>query len=89
MATDRPRYTVSVDNELFQQIEDFRFERRFQTRSEATVELIRLGLESLKKEQQTPREKPADVTTDRPPAAPAAGTPVKTGARTPALSYRR
>ena len=60
MATDRPRYTVSVDNELFQQIEDFRFERRFQTRSEATVELIRLGLESLKKEQQTPREKPAD-----------------------------
>ena len=41
MATDRPRYTVSVDNELFQQIEDFRFERRFQTRSEATVELIR------------------------------------------------
>ena len=47
MATDRPRYTVSVDNELFQQIEDFRFERRFQTRSEATVELIRLGLESL------------------------------------------
>ena len=35
MATDRPRYTVSVDNELFQQIEDFRFERRFQTRSES------------------------------------------------------
>ena len=51
MATDRPRYTVSVDNELFQQIEDFRFEHRFQTRSEATVELIRLGLESLKKSQ--------------------------------------
>lgn len=50
MATDKPRYTVSVDNDLFQQIEDFRFERRFQTRSEATVELIRLGLEALKKE---------------------------------------
>lgn len=52
MATDKPRYTVSVDNDLFQKIEDFRFERRFQTRSEATVELIRLGLESLKKEQK-------------------------------------
>ena len=47
MATDRPRYTVSVDNELFQQIEDFRFARRFQTRSEATVELIRLGLKMI------------------------------------------
>ncbi len=51
MATDKPRYTVSVDNDLFQQIEDFRFEHRFQTRSEATVKLIRLGLEALKNEQ--------------------------------------
>lgn len=51
MATNKFRYTVSVDNDLFQRIEDFRFERRFQTRSEATVELIRLGLEVLKKEQ--------------------------------------
>lgn len=48
MATERPRYTVSVDDDLFKQIEDFRFSNRFQTRSEATVELIRLGLESLK-----------------------------------------
>ncbi len=48
MATNRPRYTVSVDNDLFKQIEDFRFEQRFNTRSEATVELIRLGLEFLK-----------------------------------------
>ncbi len=53
MATNKMRYTVSVDNDLFQQIEDFRFEHRFQTRSEATVELIRLGLESLKKEHET------------------------------------
>lgn len=52
MATDKPRYTVSVDTDMFKQIEDFRFERRFQTRSEATAELIRLGLEALKKEQE-------------------------------------
>ncbi len=53
MATNKPRYTVSVDTELFEQIEDFRFEHRYQTRSEATVELIRLGLEALKREQET------------------------------------
>lgn len=52
MPTDKPRYTVSVDNDLFRKIEDFRFHNRFQTRSEATVELIRLGLEALKKEQE-------------------------------------
>ena len=52
MATNKPRYTVSVDDEMFKAIENFRFENRFQTRSEATVELIRLGLEQLKKEQE-------------------------------------
>lgn len=53
MATNRARYTVSVDDKMFQQIEDFRFERRFQTRSEATVELIRLGLAALEAGQGT------------------------------------
>ncbi len=52
MATNRPRYTVSVDNELFEQIENFRFEHRFNTRSEATVELIRMGLKVLEEEQK-------------------------------------
>ena len=64
MATDRPRYTVSVDNELFQQIEDVRFSQRYQTRSEATVELIRLGLEALKKDAAS------DKTSPVPPAQP-------------------
>lgn len=56
MATNKPRYTVSVDNELFQRIENFRFERRFQTRSEATVELIRLGLDSLERDNEKKQE---------------------------------
>ena len=59
MATNKPRYTVSVDDEMFKAIENFRFENRFQTRSEATVELIRLGLEQLKKEQEAQKNKPS------------------------------
>ena len=58
MATDRPRYTVSVDAEMFQKIEDFRFKNRFQARSEATVELIRRGLEQLEKEAKEAKEVP-------------------------------
>ena len=56
MATDRPRYTVSVDAELFQKIEDFRFKYRYQTRSDATVELIRRGLEQLEREEKETSE---------------------------------
>ena len=43
---------ISVYEEMFHAIEDYRFEKRFQTRSEATSELIRLGLEALKRDQQ-------------------------------------
>ncbi len=57
MATDKPRYTVSVTNEMFEAIEDFRFKNLYQTRSEATAELIRLGLEQLKKEEGKTDEK--------------------------------
>ncbi len=60
MATNRPRYTVSVYDELFQRIEDFRYEHRYQTRSQATVELIRLGLEALKKEQTEKNDASSD-----------------------------
>ena len=51
MSTDRPRYTVSVDDELLKQIEDYQFEHRYKTRSGATVELIRLGIQQLMQEQ--------------------------------------
>jgi len=50
MATNKMRYMISVDPEMFRQIEDFRFEHRYPTRSEATSELIRLGLEQVKRE---------------------------------------
>ena len=50
MSTDRPRYTVSVDDELLKQIEDYQFEHRYKTRSSATVELIRLGIQQLMQE---------------------------------------
>lgn len=52
MATNRPRYTVSVDDDMFKKIEDFRYGNRYPNRAEATVELIRLGLEAVEKREQ-------------------------------------
>lgn len=59
MATKKQRYMISVDDDMYHAIEDFRFERRFQTRSEATTELIRLGLEVIKKQQEAQKNKPS------------------------------
>ena len=52
MPTGKPRYTVIVDEELLKRIDDFRFENRYPRRSAATLDLIRLGLEQLEKDQK-------------------------------------
>ena len=52
MPTEKPRYTIIVDEELLKKIDDFRFENRYPSRSAATLELIRLGMEAIKKKQK-------------------------------------
>ena len=56
MPTEKPRYTIIVDDDLLRQIDDFRFENRFPRRSAATLDLIRRGIEQLRKEQETSRK---------------------------------
>ena len=60
MATKRHRYMISVDDGMFEAIEDFRFSRRYPTRSEATAELIRLGLMQLAGAEGYPQSLPAE-----------------------------
>lgn len=52
MATEKPRYSITLDDDMFQEIEDFRFENRYANRNQATIELIRLGLETIKRKQK-------------------------------------
>ena len=48
MPTEKPRYCITVDEEMLKEIDDFRFDNRYNSRSQATLELIRLGLQALK-----------------------------------------
>jgi len=48
MATSKPRYTVSVDDKLFEEIENFRFDNRYDNRAEATVAILKIGMERIK-----------------------------------------
>lgn len=52
MPTEKPRFTVIVDEELMKEIDDFRFENRYPSRSAATIDLIRRGIEQLQKDQE-------------------------------------
>ena len=51
MPTEKPRFTVIVDEELLRQIDDFRFENRYPSRSAAALALIRLGIQQIEKEK--------------------------------------
>lgn len=51
MPTEKPRYCITVDDEMLKEIDDFRFGNRYNSRSQATLELIRLGLQALKEQK--------------------------------------
>lgn len=59
MPTEKPRYCITVDEEMLKEIDDFRFNNRYNSRSQATLELIRLGLQVLKEQkvmEKNPKE---------------------------------
>ena len=54
--TEKPRYSIIVDDELMKKIEDFRFNGSYQCRSAATVVLIRLGFVRLEEKRVTRKQ---------------------------------
>lgn len=48
MPTEKPRCCITVDDDMLKEIDDFRFANRYNSRSQATLELIRRGLAALK-----------------------------------------
>lgn len=49
MPSEKPRFTLIMDEKLLELIDDFRFENRYPSRSAAAVDLIRMGLEQVGK----------------------------------------
>lgn len=57
MPTTKPRYCITVDEDMLKQIDDFRFENRYASRSAATLDLIKIGIAQLQKEQEEKNKK--------------------------------
>ena len=51
MPTGKPRYTITLNEETLKKIDDYRFENRFANRTQATLDLIRIGMDTLEKNQ--------------------------------------
>ena len=56
MPSQKPKLLFVVEEELLKQIDDFRFESRIHSRSEAIRQLIRAGLKTLQKKKRKKTE---------------------------------
>ena len=56
MPTDKPRFTIIIDEELLKRLEDYRFEHRCPNRTQAVLELMRKGLDVSDKRNQKDRK---------------------------------
>ena len=54
MPTEKPILTFAVDEELLEQINDFRFDNRIETRSDAIRRLVEKGLEVFEDQKKNP-----------------------------------
>lgn len=52
MPSEKSRFSILVDNELLEQIDDYWKKNHCRSRSSATVDLIRLGLETVEKQKK-------------------------------------
>ena len=47
MATEKPRFSITMDSELLSQVEDYQYKNRFKSQSKAIIDLVRAGLGEL------------------------------------------
>lgn len=47
MPTKKPMTTITIDDDIYEKIEDFRYNNRFANRSQAIMFIIRAGMKAL------------------------------------------
>lgn len=58
MATEKPRFTITLDDELLELVEDFRYKNRYPNRTMAINALLEAGIEALKEQEDKSFKKP-------------------------------
>lgn len=51
--TNKPRVTVTLDADLLERIDDYRYSRRIGTQSKAVQQLVQMGFQSMENEKQS------------------------------------
>ncbi len=57
MPTQKPRVTITIEDEILKKIENYQYSNRCKNQTQAILSLIKIGLSSLNKKEFTPQEK--------------------------------
>lgn len=53
MATDKPRFTITMDTQTLDRVDDYRYSHRINTQSKAILELVQEGLKRVGADEAT------------------------------------
>ena len=56
MATDKPRFSITVSEELYNSINEYQHKHRIQTQTKAIVELLKIGIEHILSDSESVSE---------------------------------
>lgn len=69
MPTNKPRFTIVIDDELFQKVNDYRYNYRLKSQSEAICKLVEIGINAILAEEAE-KQKAAKAADAAPAAEP-------------------
>jgi metal-responsive CopG/Arc/MetJ family transcriptional regulator len=52
MPTEKPQFSIVMDKDTLEKVEDFRFSERFPNRSQAINYLVKKGMEAIESEKE-------------------------------------
>ena len=60
MPTDKPRFTITVDPALMQEIEDYRYNHRIKSQTQAVISLMQRGLQEIMETEFSQPQQPVE-----------------------------
>ena len=60
MPTQKPRFSIAMDDDLLQAVDDYKFENRVKSQNQAINDLVRAGIEELKRKEASQIEKASE-----------------------------
>lgn len=52
MPTEKPRFSITIDQELLQKVDDYRHEKKLKSQTQAILDLVTKGMQSLASEDE-------------------------------------